>query len=325
MAGKSTYADLVKKNVASFSLESEEKFDDIKKEVSKMNGKPHIVEAVNKAESPVLSIGDDSFKNGYGSKSASPIMEKSDEKVFLDKADVENMDAETQDDTGFILIKGRERKHSTSSRQSSYRNSSGRPNGRRNQKKIDSAPGKKLTFDEKRDEEKVKYMNRFPKKENLCFQVKQGDVLTAPANFSLAHCVSEDFEAKDGITKQFKERFGNIENLIAQNIKTGGCAYIESKGRYLFYLVTRNFSYHRPYYSSLEKSLKDLRRICMELGVTELALPLIGNRQDQLEWDLVARILDHVFSNTNINLTIFKYKSERKPPHASRPRKRVEE
>ena len=55
-------------------------------------------------------------------------------------------------------------------------------------------------------------------------------------------------------------------------------------------------------------------------------MPLIGNRQDQLDWDLVSRILDHVFSGTQVNLTVFKYKSERRPPiHSARSRKRTEE
>lgn len=186
------------------------------------------------------------------------------------------------------------------------------------------------------------------KKDSYCFVVKQGDVFSAHPSVSLAHCVSEDFEAKDGVTKQFKERYGNLQSLLDQSklfndfletyffvskrlikyldVKTGGCAYLESEGRFLFYLVTRNFSYHRPYYSSVEKSLKELRKACIKLGVTELAMPLIGNRQDQLDSDLVSRIVDHVFSGTNIDLTIFKYRSERRPPTSGpRQRKQTEE
>lgn len=98
-----------------------------------------------------------------------------------------------------------------------------------------------------------------------------------------------------------------------------------SEGRFLFYLVTRTFSFHRPYYSSLEKSLKELRKHCTNLGVTDLAMPLIGNRQDQLEWDIVSRLIEHVFGGTDIQLTVYKYKSERRPPHTPRQRRRVEE
>ncbi len=127
-------------------------------------------------------------------------------------------EVELEDNTGFKLVKGRERKHSNSSRQSSYRNSSGRP-GLTNRKKSESRvnPGKKQSFDERRDEEKLKYLNRFPKKDKLCFSLKSGDVFSAEPNVSLAHCVSEDFNPVDGVGKEFKERFGNTANLLAQS------------------------------------------------------------------------------------------------------------
>lgn len=329
MAGKSTYADLVKKNVANSSPEPEEPEEKVAEVQSKITNKSKNSKSKKQEKAPVEDFppvnGD--LINGIESKPASPEPEK----VANLQPTVTAQPAEPEeeiDDTGFILIKARERKNSTASRQSTFRNSSNKP--RRNYKRSENVESKKdvkkLSFDEKKDEEKAKFLKRFPKKDSVCFAVKQGDVFSANPSVSLAHCVSEDFEAKDGVTKQFKERYGNIQNLLDQNVKTGGCAYLESEGRYLFYLVTRNFSYHRPYYSSVEKSLKELRKLCINLGVTELAMPLIGNRQDQLDSDLVARIVDHVFCETNINLTVFKYRSERKPPTSgSRQRKRTEE
>lgn len=138
---------------------------------------------------------------------------------------VAGAEAAAEDDTtGFILIKGRERKHSTSSRMSGYnRNSSGRPGS--NHRRVHfkkggdtvSESGKKKSFDEKRDEEKLKYVSRFGKKDTVGFEVKSGDLFSAPIDVSLVHCVSEDFEAKDGIAKQFKDRFGAVDKLIAQS------------------------------------------------------------------------------------------------------------
>lgn len=313
MAGKSTYADLVKKNVADSSPEPEEQ----PVLTSEVNSK------TSQASKPTKS---EEITNGHASKSVSPVPMKEVVEVKTEKpVEIPQIEAEPEDNTGFILIKGRERKFSTASRQSNYRGSRQNSTMRSNYKKNDSEGGKKMSFDQKRDEEKMKYLNRFAKKSGLCFQQKNGDLFSAEPHVSLAHCVSEDLEAKDGITKQFKERFGRVDELKAQNVKTGGCAQIESNDRFLFYMVTRNFSYHRPYYSSLEKSLKELRKQCNLLNVTDLAMPLIGNRQDQLDWDLVAKIIDHVFSGTDVNLTVFKYKSERRPPpHSSRQRKRVD-
>lgn len=55
------------------------------------------------------------------------------------------------------------------------------------------------------------------KKESVCFELKAGDVFSAEPHVSLAHCVSEDFEAKDGISKLFKERYGNEDQLLVQS------------------------------------------------------------------------------------------------------------
>lgn len=172
-------------------------------------------------------------QNGHASSSATssksvspvPVVVKAEVVVATKATKVEESESvEEVDLTGFIVVKGRERKHSTSSRQSGYRNLSGRPSSSRrgNFKKAGgdtaSESGKKKSFDEKRDDEKLKYLNRFGKKEGaLSFEVKNGDVFSAPSTASLAHCTSEDFEAKDGVTKQFKDRFGGVDKLVAQS------------------------------------------------------------------------------------------------------------
>jgi len=129
-------------------------------------------------------------------------------------------EVELEDNIGFKLVKGRERKQSTSSRKSGYRNSSSKlsfSNRAQNTDEERSKAGKMISFDDRRDEEKVKFLKKFPKKESLCFAVKAGDVFSAEVGVSLAHCVSEDFEAKDGISKIFKERYGNTTDLLAQS------------------------------------------------------------------------------------------------------------
>lgn len=331
MAGKSTYADLVKKTVASVSPEPVDKPESLDENVQKRKAKP-TESAKPKEAFPSLINGGKSLTNGHSNFKSVPALQA----PVLPKAEKQiESEIEPQDDTGFKLVKPRERKHSTSSRQSgngNYRNSSRKPSSgqapRRNQRMSESGQdsAKKMSFDERRDEEKLKFLKRFPKKESLCFEVRSGDVFSSKADVSLAHCVSEDLEAKDGVSKEFKEQFGNTEDLLAQNVKTGGCANLECLGRYIFYLVTRQFSFHRPYYSSLEKSLKEMRKQCGVFGVTELAMPIIGNRQDQLDWDLVARIVDSVFSGSGINLTVFKYRSERRGQSSSgRGRKRTDE
>lgn len=40
-------------------------------------------------------------------------------------------------------------------------------------------------------------------------------------------------------------------------------------------------------------------------------MPMIGSGLDKLEWDLVSRIVDDLFSKSSIDLTIYKFEPER--------------
>ncbi|RNA12503.1 O-acetyl-ADP-ribose deacetylase 1 [Brachionus plicatilis] len=163
-------------------------------------------------------------------------------------------------------------------------------------------------FVEKLENEKRKYMQKFKQeKDQLCFQVVNGDLFTVDPDVSLAHCVSEDFKMGKGIAKEFKKRFGSVDQLIGQRVKTGGCAFIKLDSRYIFYLVTKKLFYFKPSYSSVEKSLKELSNLCLRLNVTKLAMPMIGSGLDQLEWDIVSRIIDNVFYKSEISISIYKY------------------
>lgn len=164
-------------------------------------------------------------------------------------------------------------------------------------------------FTERLENEKRRYMQKFKQeKDQLCFKIVDGDLFAVDDDVSLAHCVSEDFKMSKGIAKEFKKRFASVEELIKQRVKTGGCAYIKSEKRFIFYLVTKKLFYFKPYYSSVEKSLKELCNLCLRLNVTKLAMPMIGSGLDQLEWYLVSRIIDNIFSKSEIDLSIYKYK-----------------
>lgn len=188
MAGKSTYADLVKKSkflqfcqlllylkilififlpdVANSSPEPEELEEKVAEVLPKethksKNGKNKKQEKTLTEEFPSIN-GD--LTNRNESKPASPQPEK----VTSPQPTVTAQPAEPEeevDDTGFILIKARERKNSTASRQSTYRNSSSKP--KRNFKRSENGDSKKevkkMSFDEKKDEEKAKFLKRFRK------------------------------------------------------------------------------------------------------------------------------------------------------------------
>jgi hypothetical protein len=95
------------------------------------------------------------------------------------------------------------------------------------------------------------------------------------------------------------------------DVKTGGCAFIKRDDRFIFYLVTKKYYNHKPYYNCLENSLNALLEHCKNLNITKLCMPMIGSGLDKLEWNLVSRIIDDVFNKTNINITIYKFEPDR--------------
>jgi hypothetical protein len=74
-------------------------------------------------------------------------------------------------------------------------------------------------------------------------------------------------------------------------------------------MVTKKYYNHKPYYYCVENSLKALLKLCQELNITKLAMPMIATGLDKLDWDLVSRIIDDVFSKSNITLSIYKFES----------------
>jgi O-acetyl-ADP-ribose deacetylase (regulator of RNase III) len=123
---------------------------------------------------------------------------------------------------------------------------------------------------------------------------------------SLAHCVSTDLHMSKGIATLFKNKFGHVKDLQAQNKKPGQIAYTQdSNGRYIFYLITKNKYFERPTYICLYECLVELREHCKQLNITELSMPRIGCGLDKLEWTRVKKYLSVVFKDTNTTITVY--------------------
>ena len=67
--------------------------------------------------------------------------------------------------------------------------------------------------------------------------------------------------------------------------------YSHDKQRMIFFLVTKPKYKQKPTYKSIENSLKDMRDLCKNFHVTELAIPKIGCGIGPLDWKLVSRII----------------------------------
>ncbi|XP_030417259.1 ADP-ribose glycohydrolase OARD1 isoform X2 [Gopherus evgoodei] len=133
----------------------------------------------------------------------------------------------------------------------------------------------------------------------------KGDLFTCPRTDSLAHCISEDCRMGAGIAVLFKKKFGGIQELLDQQKKSGEVAVLKRDDRYIYYLITKKKVSHKPTYENMQKSLEAMKTHCLNNGVTDISMPRIGCGLDRLEWDKVSALLEEVFEDTDIKITVY--------------------
>ncbi len=133
----------------------------------------------------------------------------------------------------------------------------------------------------------------------------KGNLFSSDDDVSLVHCVSKDMKMGMGIAAQFKNIFGNIDELKNQNKKIGEVAHLQCSDRYVFYLVTKNRYSDKPTYYDVRTSLTNLRLLCDDLNITKLAMPKIACGLGKLSWPIVENIIKSIFSNSEITISIY--------------------
>ncbi|XP_026463133.1 uncharacterized protein LOC113365803 [Ctenocephalides felis] len=130
------------------------------------------------------------------------------------------------------------------------------------------------------------------------------DLFEVPEDYSLCHCVAEDFIMGAGIALQFRFRFGRVADLLLQRPRTGGFAYLKDNQRFIYYLVTKQRSSGKPCIEALESSLENMRKHMLKNNVRKLAMPKIGCGLDRLRWDDVSGLIQRIFRNDRIEILV---------------------
>lgn len=99
-----------------------------------------------------------------------------------------------------------------------------------------------------------------------------------------------------------------MDYLLRQRVSHGGCAVLQDKDRYIYYLVTKQRCYGRATYRSLETSLCAARDHCIDHKITKISMRQIACGLDGLEWKRVANVIDYVFRETDIFVTVYLFK-----------------
>jgi O-acetyl-ADP-ribose deacetylase (regulator of RNase III) len=126
---------------------------------------------------------------------------------------------------------------------------------------------------------------------------------------SIVHCVGGDFLMKRGFAVEIRERFGNVTYLWSLDKKPGEVVVLPLNDKYIFYLVTKNISYDKPNIEDLQKSLIELRNICLSLGVNHISMPKIASGRDHIPWRKVQWIIRTVFADTEIVIDVYVLKN----------------
>lgn len=143
------------------------------------------------------------------------------------------------------------------------------------------------------------------------YDIRKMSLFDVPDDYYLAHCISADFGMGRGIVVEFNNRFDMKNKLISKypnylrkwhgnNPYDGDCIL---EGRVLN-LITKERYYMKPTYENIEKALLIMAILCVEKGITKIAMPKIGCGLDGLQFDKVEKIIKEVFKDTDIEILV---------------------
>lgn len=89
-----------------------------------------------------------------------------------------------------------------------------------------------------------------------------------------------------------------------QKQKQGGLAILPFPTRFIYYLVTKKYSSGKPTLYTMWNSLKKMQQHVQANNVKQLAIPRIGCGLDRLEWNDVKFMLEHIFKDTDVKITV---------------------
>lgn len=136
------------------------------------------------------------------------------------------------------------------------------------------------------------------------FYEKPIDIFSVPNSYALAHCIPANLDVSRGIATCFKEKFGGSQQLLKQNKGPGEAAVLENLGRILYYLIIKERSDQVPSYTDLFKSLCEIRKHMEKNNIKRLAMPRIGCGIDNLQWEIVSKMIKYVFSDHELEIIV---------------------
>lgn len=139
------------------------------------------------------------------------------------------------------------------------------------------------------------------------------NLFNCPKGTYFVQCGSADLALAAGIAVQFNERF-DIKNRIRENYPNGvyDTLYGERMWKVecifkdpVFTLITKEHHYDKPTYKALKTALIKLKKKMHELGIHQVAMPMIGCGLDRLNWGRVRNHIVSVFNDTDDCIDVY--------------------
>lgn len=123
----------------------------------------------------------------------------------------------------------------------------------------------------------------------------------ADGSHYLAHCISADYALGAGIAVEFNKRYDMRRKL--RSCGPGTYPHVVQVEQ-VFNLVTKEKYWHKPTYESLESTLIKMKDMMVKESIEKLAMPRIGSGLDRLNWLTVKAMIERVFGDTDVEITI---------------------
>lgn len=133
------------------------------------------------------------------------------------------------------------------------------------------------------------------------------DLLKAPRNYHIAHCISADFALGRGVARQIQATYDMRHHLIEEYGQWRGSSQIVGSCLAcldVLNLVTKVRYYEKPTMDTLRSALEDMRLYCCEKGIRKVAMPRIGCGLDLLKWEEVSALIQEVFKYSRIEIMV---------------------
>ena len=150
----------------------------------------------------------------------------------------------------------------------------------------------------------------------LIFKEVKGDLFNVNTEkWVLAQCISADVTStkkmNKGIAKTFRKKYPEMADNIASNLKIGKAVRYKKKNDVVYNLVTKENvwqkakgDYKETYYTRLRDTLKDMKEKMIKNQEKFLAMPKIACGLDGGDWNIISKMIQDIFYNTEIKIQI---------------------